>query len=395
MKSTILLCLLLSTAAAAHAQAPPSRAEAAEELLKKFRQADADGDGMISTEEAKTIPLSMRLFDVADADRDGKLSQAELRAGLQKVLARQDRPSRPLPSPPAGVEQAVQTLSIDGRERSFIVQVPKGGKGNLPVVFIFHGGGGRAENMLGSANFGPLVARESFLAVYPSAWKGNWNDGRHGARIASQQEGVDDVKFIRAIVEEVAKRHPVDRSRIFATGGSNGGIFCHYLAAKAADVFAAIAPIIGGLGEPVAADFQPSHPISLLIIQGDADPLVPIGGGPIGRSDRRGRIISTEETLKLYLKHNGINGTPTEELLPDVDPNDGCRTRVRRWPPGKDGVKVEYWLIQGGGHTLPGRNLPKSQIAEELIGHTSRDFDFREVVWEFFKSCPPRAVEKR
>jgi polyhydroxybutyrate depolymerase len=162
-----------------------------------------------------------------------------------------------------------------------------------------------------------------------------------------------------------------------------------YLAAKAADLFAGIAPVIGGLAEPVAEDFAPSRPISLLVIQGGADPLVPIAGGPIAGSARGGRIIATEAMLKKYVAPNGITGAPTEELLPDRDPNDGTTTRVRRYPPGKEGAKVEYWLIDGGGHTMPGRALLAAD-REAFVGKTGRDFDGLEVIWQFFKTCPPR-----
>ena len=294
----------------------------------------------------------------------------------------------PLPPADAAYAQTEQRLTVDGRERTFIVQRPKATKGKLPVVFVFHGGGGRGANMA-AAGFQDLVAKEQFLAVYPDGWRGNWNDGRNAARIVSQQEGVDDVKFVRAIVDDLATRHEIDRSRIFATGASNGGIFCHYLAARAADLFAGIAPVIGGLAEPVAATFNPRHPISLLVIQGDADPLVPIDGGPIAGSDCGGRVIATEEMLKKYLVHNGITASPQAEQLPDLDHHDGTTTEVRRWPPGRDGVRVEYYLVKGGGHTMPGRG-GGGRWRETLVGKTSRDFDGLEVIWNFFQSCPPR-----
>lgn len=285
--------------------------------------------------------------------------------------------------------QTTHALVVDGRQRTFVVQAPEQPRGPLPVVFLFHGGGGRGENMA-AVGFREMVARENFLAVYPTGWKNNWNDGRNAARIASQREGVDDVRFVRSIVEDLARRHRIDRSRIFAAGVSNGGIFCHYLAAHAADLFAAIAPVIGGLAEPVAPSFEPSRPISLLVIQGEADPLVPIGGGPIARRDRGGRIISTEDMLRLYVRLNGITGEPVEEALPDSDPGDGCRVTVRRYPPGKEGAKVEYWLVRGGGHTLPGNRRVQTAIMEAFVGKTCRDFDALEVVWRFFKSCPSR-----
>ncbi len=351
-----------------------------------FRRLDRDGDGKLTRDELANMPRLARLLMAGDTDRDGALSAQELQAIRARLQTRQRQTARP----PADADyvQTDHRLTVDGRERTYIVQAPRESEGKLPVLFVFHGGGGQGANMA-AMGFHRLVAKERFIAVYPDGWQNNWNDGRHAARIRAQIEEVDDVAFVRAIVGELDKRHQIDRSRIFATGVSNGGIFSHYLAAKASDLFAGIAPIIGGLAEPVTATFRPGHPISLLVIQGDADPLAPIGGGPIARSDRGGRVISTEEMLSKYLAHNGITGAPTIEQLPDRDPNDGTTTEVRRWPPGREGVRVEYMLVKGGGHTVPGRRLGVGSRAG-LTGRTSRDFDAVQAVWDFFKSCPPR-----
>ena len=289
----------------------------------------------------------------------------------------------------ASYVQTSHVLTVDGRERTFVVQAPRPPRGKLPVVFFFHGGGGRGDG-LAARGFREMVAKENLLAVYPSGWKNNWNDGRNAPRIEAQVEKVDDVKFVRAMVDDLEKRHSIDRSRVFATGVSNGGIFSHYLAAKAADLIAGIAPVIGGLAEPVAPTFKPSHPISLLVIQGEADLLVPIGGGPIANSERGGRVIATEEMLKKYLAHNGITVAPKIEQLPDLDPKDGTNTEVRRWPTGHDGVRVEYYLVKRGGHTMPGRSVPRALENVTKAGKVSRDFDGFKVIWDFFKSCPPR-----
>jgi polyhydroxybutyrate depolymerase len=352
----------------------------------RFKQIDKNGDGKLSREELAQLPALEWVLAAADHDKDGFLTVQELQVWRNQWAAR--RTPAITPPPDATYVQTEHRLVVDGRERTYIVQAPKRPRGPLPVVFFFHGGGGRGANMA-AVGFREMVAKEQFLAVYPDGWRGNWNDGRNAPRIRSQQEGVDDVKFIREIVEDLAHRYEIDRSRIFATGASNGGIFCHYLAAKAADLFAGIAPVIGGLAEPVASTFKPSHPISLLVIQGDADPLVPIGGGPIAGSDRGGRVIATEEMLKKYLAHNGIIDPPLVEELPDRDPNDGTITEIWRWPPGRDGVRVEYYLVKGGGHTMPGRSTG-GMLREMFVGKTSRDFDGLEVIWNFFKSCPPR-----
>jgi len=362
-----------------------------------FERLDSTCDGQVSKDEFRRMgmlgrgrfkerpALLERIFGRLDADGSDSLSLAEF-GRLSELRRKGTLTAR------HSFTQTAHALTVDGRERAYIMQAPERHDGPLPVVLFFHGGGGRGENMARNG-FRDMVAREGFIAVYPSGWRGNWNDGRNAARILSQQEDVDDVKFVRAIVQDIATGHRIDRSRIFATGVSNGGIFCHYLAATAADLVAAIAPVIGGLAEPIASSFMPSHPISLLVIQGDADPLVPKDGGPIGRSNRGGRVIPTEAMLGLYLARNGVSGQPTEEPLPDTDPDDGCRRSVRRYPPGEGGVKVEYWRIHGGGHTFPGSRRISTTDREARVGKTSRDYDGLEVIWRFFEACPAKASD--
>jgi polyhydroxybutyrate depolymerase len=291
------------------------------------------------------------------------------------------------------VEDPVQTehtVTVDGIERAYLVQAPRAAKGKkLPVVFLFHGGGGRAQYMTRTA-FRSLAGLGKLIAVCPQGWRNRWNDGRKGEAIPAQVRDIDDVKFVRIIVDDLAKRLPIDKTRLFSTGVSNGAIFSHRLAAEASDLFAAIAPIIGGLAEPLAPKFKPAHPISLLVIQGTADPLVPFNGGPIGagRLGKRGSIIATAAMLKKYLAHNGIEGDPELEVFEDAAPDDGTTTIVRRYPQGKAGVRVELYVVKNGGHAVPGN--PSRALRESLVGKTSRDFDAYAVIWAFFESCPPR-----
>ncbi|QDU63375.1 Esterase PHB depolymerase [Planctomycetes bacterium Pan216] len=345
-----------------------------------FDRFDKDGDGKLSESEL-TAP---RLFKRFDADADGVLTAKEL-STLGERRALRGR------SESALVNQVVEhQMTLDGRERSYFVFTPSTLSERSPVVFVFHGGGGKARGFARRRGLNEFAEKEGFLVVYPQGYGGNWNDGREAPAINAQREKVDDVKFVRSIVAELAKSHPIDRSRIYATGISNGGIFSHYLAANASDLFAAIAPIIGGLAEPVADDFSPSHPISVLIIQGDSDGLVPIDGGAVGGRllARRGRVISTDETIKKYLEANDIDGEPTVTTIEESQPDDGTTTEVRRYPLGNDDVRVEVYVVKNGGHTIPGTDPPA--LLGRIVGKTSRDFDAWEVVWDFFKKVPPR-----
>lgn len=193
--------------------------------------------------------------------------------------------------------------------------------------------------------------------------------------------------FIAALLEDVAKKHALDPKRVYSTGISNGAIFSHYLAANLSSRIAAIAPVAGGLAEPFSAQFKATEPVSVLILQGTADPLVPYAGGGInlpGGKQRVG-IVSTEEAVKKWVATNGCKLQPAQEEVADTDPQDGCRATKYTYAGGQGGSEVVLYRIEGGGHTWPGGI---QYLGERRIGKLCRDFDATPVMWEFFKAHP-------
>lgn len=284
-----------------------------------------------------------------------------------------------------------RTVAVDGLTRKYTLFVPSERQSPLPLVFALHGGGSNARQIERSTRFNALAEKEGFMVCYPQAVEKNWNDGRGVDFIREQRENIDDVKFIRTLVKEIGKDYRLDRSRVFTTGASNGAIMSHRLAAEASDVIAAVAPVIGGMAPDIAKDFRPKHPVSLFVIQGNADPLVPIDGGSVGfkRGRKRGRVISTKEVVAKYVERNGITGKPTVAMLKDNSPNDSTTTEATVYPTGVGGIKVQVYVVQNGGHTWPGRPL---YLPERVIGKASRDFDATKAIWDFFKSCPSRRL---
>ncbi len=131
------------------------------------------------------------------------------------------------------------TITVDNLERTYRVVVPPRATKPLPLVLVLHGGGFGVTgslHVIGYTQFTRVALREEFIVVYPMGVDGNWNDGRDASAISTQQKNIDDVKFIRAVVDEVAMNHPVDRSRIFSTGISNGAFMSNRLAADASDL---------------------------------------------------------------------------------------------------------------------------------------------------------------
>ena len=278
-------------------------------------------------------------------------------------------------------------ITVDGHDRKYFVFAPKEAKKPVPVILAFHGGRGNGRQMERYTRLNGVVEKYGYLVIYPESLNGNWNDGRDLQEL--QQEKADDVKYVRSLVNNVAQSHEIDRGRIFATGVSNGAFMSHRLAAEASDLFAAIAPVIGGMAPSIAKNFDHKNPVSILIIQGDADPLVPIDGGEVGFGRiRRGNVVPTPDTLERYLKLNGNKGKQGVTKL-DGDPDDGTSVEVTRYLDGPGEFKTNFCLVKNGGHAWPGR---PQYMPEAMIGKASQDFFASEMICEFFKQCPPRNV---
>lgn len=277
---------------------------------------------------------------------------------------------------------------VGSLQREYLIHVPL----NLPVsqavpvVFVYHGGGGTANGMLNLSKFNQVADREQFIVVYPQGIGRNWNDGRVTAVSQAHRDQIDDLAFFDAMLQTISGEHPIDERRVFVTGISNGGIFSQFVAANRSSKIAAIAPVVGGIADPFHQRFRPSNPVSVLIIQGTDDPLIPYAGGQVAAQDRKGRgsVISTEQGAQMWVDANGCHGEPEEQALPDRDPSDGCRVQARRWKGGTGGTEVWLYRIDGGGHTWP--NGPQ-YLPKRRIGSVTRDIS-SETIWEFFKSHP-------
>jgi len=283
-------------------------------------------------------------------------------------------------------------IRVGNLERTFYIFEPTRLKRNekVPLLFVFHGGGGNPISMDRRLGFTEIARKEKFIVVYPAGYKKNWNDGRKTNATSAHRGNIDDLSFVSAMIDSISREYPIDRKRVFATGPSNGGIFSHYVGANLAGKFAAIAPVIGGIADPFHKRFNPSEPVSVFIIQGADDKITPydgVGEIGVGRRKNRGKIISTDASIALWTKQNEIKSRPIKGSLSDIDSKDGCTVETYHWKKGKNNTSVKLFKLNGGGHTWAGgqQYLPK-----RLVGNVCRDFNATKVIWEFFKAHPKK-----
>jgi polyhydroxybutyrate depolymerase len=274
-------------------------------------------------------------------------------------------------------------IDVHGQARTYSLYVPASASESAPaaLVIALHGGLGQGRSMATLSGFSQLADREGFLVAYPDGLRRHWRDGR------TMPDGMvdvvaDDVAFISALIDDAATLHALDTRRIYATGMSNGAIFSHYLALKLSDRIAAIAPVAGGIASETAAVFHPATPVSVLMINGRDDPLVPYGGGAVAKT--HGSIVPTSRALQLWLEADGLLGAPHVRNVAAQKTGD-CIEQWQTWSGGRLGTAVTMVSLGGGGHTWPGgaQYLPKL-----IVGGVCSELDATRTIWEFFRQHP-------
>ncbi len=269
-------------------------------------------------------------------------------------------------------------------ERTYCYYLPSGYDRNksLPLVIALHGGGGTGRGMA-KGGFNGIAEREKFIIVYPDGIEKHWNDSRGLSQYKAQKENIDDTGFISSLIDYFIKEFNADKNRVYVTGISNGGLMSYRLAFELPEKIAAFAPVIACLQEELFVNYSPKEPVAILIINGTEDPLMPFKGGDIHFYKKKlGRVISTEETVKFWVKVNHCSQKPETTWLEDKNPSDGMKVKKDVYSVGDKGTEVILYTIEGGGHTWPGAS---QYLPEKIVGKTCRDINGCEIIWEFFK----------
>ena len=137
---------------------------------------------------------------------------------------------------------ARKSIDYGGRTRHYLVSVPEhySAEHRYPLILVFHGGGGNPDQVLKSSDILQKAERENWILVAPAGtgrFRGRlltWNVG-FGFGYAMRNR-VDDIGFVRRLIESLKSSYSIDANRVYATGISNGGILSHLLAARLSDV---------------------------------------------------------------------------------------------------------------------------------------------------------------
>jgi polyhydroxybutyrate depolymerase len=261
------------------------------------------------------------------------------------------------------------TRRSGGLARSYRLYVPRAA-GPLALIVALHGGLGSGDQLADTSQFEPLAEREGFAVVFPDGVGATWNAGACCGGAVTRK--IDDVAFLRSLVDDIADKVSIDRTRVFAVGHSNGAMMAFRLGCEAPDVFSKVVPVAGSLEIDRCV---PKKAAALLAIHGDADRNHPIGGGSGDRSITDVSYRSMADSLAMWTKAMSCAAS-TEDAAGPI--------RTTTWSGCRDGVETTYVVIAGADHPWPGS---ADRRVSALQGVPTTALDATVTAWEFLKGA--------
>lgn len=264
--------------------------------------------------------------------------------------------------------------TVAGLERSYVLHIPPTYEPSrsTAIVLAFHGITLDAYEMVRISGFNAQSDASGFIVVYPNAYgkQRAWNGGHCCGEAA--RDNIDDIGFVRALIEELDTTLNLDRHRIYATGFSNGAILVYHLACEMADQIAAIGPVSATQELEDIQACQPSRPLPLIHFHGTDDEPNPYNGGV---SPGGVQFIAVDEQIAFWTAANGCpleaEQTVTGSIIHDS------------YSPCRDDASVELYTITGGKHAWPG-----GEAVNQRMGEPNMEISATSLIWEFFLAHP-------
>ena len=271
------------------------------------------------------------------------------------------------------------------RIRSYRIHIPPSydGKTAVPLVIVLHGNTANSKVIKTKTNFDEVANRDCFIAVYPNGatdlitafyyliFHQRWARSLNGGFCCGNavKRNIDDVGFIKALIEELQCRLNINSSRIYSTGNSNGGIMTYRLGAELSEIFAAIGVSGASIGGRLNKNFpfwmipEPDHPLPVIIIHGMKDDTVPYDGNV--------RFLPVNTSVSFWVEHNNC------DPIPEINISESGNIIRKTYKNGFEGTEVILYSVVNGTHSWYGsKGSPITEISST------------ELIWEFFKQYP-------
>ncbi len=333
------------------------------------------------------VLVSLTVLNVKSEEEKKGWLREKIKARVIKRLEDKPAPEVNLTSSQKIEKSGTYTLSLKhgGLDRYFLIHVPPHFDATkaLPLVVAMHGGGGDM-NIQATDEYYKLISKSDaagFVAVFPNGYSrfksgqlATWNAGKCCGD--ARDKNIDDVGFIKAMLEQIQKQLNVDPKKIFATGMSNGAMMAYRLACEMPQTFKAIAAVAG---TDNTVDCKPASNISILHIHAKDDDHVLFNGGS-GKPFADDPSLVTDfnsvpNTIAKWVKMNNCEAAPKKVL--EVE-----GAYCEKYSKCKSNTEVELCVTEKGAHSWPGGKKPR----ERGRSSASKAISANDVMWQFFSA---------
>ena len=281
-----------------------------------------------------------------------------------------------------------RTMQFGGVTRQYLLHVPSNfHPGTSGLLIALHGSQGSGLQLMNRSGLNAESDAMGFAVAYPfslvspGAGFTEWNEFYNHSYGANPP---DDVGFIRQIILDLESSISPNPKQIYVTGLSNGGMMAHRVGIELSTLVAAIGVVEGTLVSPgtVASVPAPASPVSVLILHGDQDPVVPCCSAP--------PVASQEETFNFWSGASADACTSVDTTQPICDGQGNATSVIEKRASGcHGGTEVRYYRLEGGVHqwyTIPmnvAGQTPFNPSFDATTGVTTND-----ILWKFFAAHP-------
>lgn len=240
-----------------------------------------------------------------------------------------------------------------GLVRTYILYLPPGGAQQSPLVLVFHGAGETAEQAAKETDIVPAAAEDGYVVAFMQGYDDTWNEG--AGDTPARAAGVNDVEFAAAALSQIERHYSIDRTRVAATGFSNGALLAELLGCRLAGSLTTIAPLSGPLPVSVSPTCRPAQPISVLEMHGTDDEAIPYTGGRFYGIGGGTTVLSAPASAERWASLDGCRQHgQTVQPGPPVEPGQAPQAMlITGYSACHGNVVVELRSLERGGHAWP------------------------------------------
>jgi polyhydroxybutyrate depolymerase len=267
-------------------------------------------------------------------------------------------------------------LADQGYTRTYDIYTPKSYSPSrpMPLVMVFHGDEGSGRSISNVSQFNKLADQKGFIVVYPDAINQRWSIRK------KKERNIDDVSFVKNLINHIEKVRNIDSRRIYASGFSRGGILTQALSCQLSDRIAAFASVAGSLPSRLKPKCQPEMPVSMLMINGTNDQSVHYQGD---KKTQKGSLVSIPEAIEFWRTHNQCPEY-TANNVSFVAGNQSDRSKLKTYSYSgcSAGSEVVELAVVNGGHLWYG-----GSSTDKDVNDFNKDLglDSTQTIWDFFE----------